>query len=93
MKIPLAFFVLFFSSITFAEIKDKELLNQYNEGCLSEEPGEVTVGEQFLACGCLTSEVSKQYTVNELMEDDDYVEKEKFIRIANYCISLILDSR
>ena len=92
MKIPLAFFVLFFSSITFAEIKNKELLNQYNKGCLSEDPGEVTVGEQFLACGCLTSEVSKQYTLNELIEDD-YNEKEKFIKIANYCISLILDSR
>ena len=62
-----------------------------NEGCLNEDPGPITVGEQFLACGCLTSEVSKQYTVDELMEDDDYVEKEKFNKIMDFCISLILD--
>ena len=91
MKIFLTLFVLFFSSITFAEIKDKELLNAYNEGCLMEDPGPITVGEQFLVCGCLTSEVSKQYTVDEIMEDDDYVEKEKFNKIMDFCISLILD--
>jgi hypothetical protein len=91
MRILLMLFVLFFSFKTFAEIKDKELLNAYNEGCLSEDPGPITVGEQFLVCGCLTSEVSKQYTVDEIMEDDDYVEKEKFNKIMDFCISLILD--
>ena len=93
MRILLTLFVLFFSFKTFAEIKDKELLNAYNEGCLGEDPSPMTVGEQFLACGCLTSEVSKQYTVDELMEDDDYVEKEKFNKIMDSCISLILDIR
>ena len=93
MKYLITLLVLFFSSMSFAEIKDKDLLNSYNEGCLSSDPGPVTAGEQFLACGCLTSEVSKQYTVDELIEDRDYVEKEKFIKIADFCISLVLDNR
>jgi len=93
MKILLTLFFLFFSSTTFAEINRKEFLNAYNEGCLNEDPYPLTAGEQFFACGCLTNEVSKQYTLDELMDDDDYTEKEKFMKITDYCVSVILESR
>ncbi len=94
MKLFFMIFIFFFPSSTFAEIKDKELLNSYNEGCLGEDVGSsMTVGEQFLVCGCLTSEISKEYTIDELLDDEDYVETEKFNNITNYCISVILDRR
>jgi len=94
MNLFVIIFTLLFSSATLAEINDKELLNSYNEGCLGEDVGSsMTVGEQFLVCGCLTSEISKEYTIEELLEDEDYVEKEKFNNITNYCISIILDRR
>ncbi len=94
MKFIISFYVLFFSFSVIAEIKDKELLNSYNDGCLGESVGlSMTIGEQFLVCGCLTSEISKEYTINEFLEDEDYVETEKFNKISNYCISIILDRR
>ncbi len=93
MKILLIFFSLFFSFKTFAEIKDKEMLNAYNEGCLEEDPGPVTVGEQFLVCGCLTNEVSKVYTLEEILNDENWTEKQKFSKIVEYCITIFYDSR
>ncbi len=94
MKFSFTIFILFFSSATFAEIKDKELLNSYNEGCLGENVGlSMSVGEQFFICGCLTSEISKKYSIEELLDDEDYVETEKFNDITNYCVSIILDRR
>ena len=93
MKILLTLFVLLFSSSVFAEINNKEFLNAYNKGCLGEDPDLVTKGEQFLICGCLTNEISKQYNLNELMDDDNYTEREKFSKITEYCISVLLDSR
>ena len=93
MKTLLTLFVLLFSSSVIAEINDKEFLSAYNKGCLKEDSDPLTNGEQFLACGCLTNEISKQYSINELRNDDNYVEREKFNKIAEYCISVILDYR
>ena len=93
MKIFFTFFFLIFSFEIFAEIKDKEMLSAYHEGCLEPDPDPITAGEQFLACGCITNEVSKVYTVEEIMDDEDFTENQKFNKIIDFCISLVLDSR
>ncbi len=81
-------FLLFASSlISFnanAEINNRDLLNDFFEGCASEEEVGFSIGEVYEYCGCMTNVLAKELDTEELLglslnllsETDGMTEKE-----------------
>ena len=51
-----------------AEIKSRELLDEFFIGCVSEEDAMFTIGEIYEYCGCLTNTISKELDTKELLD-------------------------
>ena len=52
-----------------AEIKDREILSAFFDGCIS-EAGEMNDGMAFEYCGCATNKISQNMTIEEILDID-----------------------
>jgi len=66
------FLTLMLSVNVQAEIKNKQMLNSFFQGCVEGEDSELTnmigIGGQFEYCGCMVNSISKSMNTRELMK-------------------------